>query len=109
MVKECKKHGITEHALEGRGYYRCKKCRAEAVTEARRRRKKLLVELAGGKCEKCGYCKSVAALQFHHKDPNTKLFGIGASGVTRGIEEQKREIEKCLLLCANCHAEVHDE
>ena len=108
MKKECHKHGLTMHSLEPRGYWRCRKCRTEAVTAARRKRKRKLVELAGGKCQICGYNKSVSALQFHHVDPTKKEFGIAASGVTRSLEEQKREIMKCVLLCANCHAETHD-
>lgn len=107
MKKHCKKHGICEHVLEPRGYWRCKTCRNEAVTEARRKRKRKLVELAGGKCERCGYHKSFAALQFHHLEPSKKQFGIAASGVTKSLEEQKKEIKKCILLCANCHAEEH--
>ena len=109
MEKECKKHGITTHIKETKGYWRCKRCRNDAVSEARRRRKKKLVELAGGACTKCGYNKSVAALQFHHIDPSEKEFGIAASGVTRSLEEQKEEIKKCILLCANCHAEIHEK
>jgi 5-methylcytosine-specific restriction endonuclease McrA len=107
--KECKKHGVTPHIQEPSGYWRCKRCRNDSVSEARRRRKRKLVELAGGSCQLCGYDKCVAALQFHHKDPTKKKFGIAASGVTRSLEEQKEEISKCILLCANCHAEEHDE
>jgi hypothetical protein len=105
--KVCPKHGEADHAYEPRGYWRCKKCRNEAVTEARRNRKRKLVELAGGKCEICGYNKCVGALQFHHNNPKEKEFGIAASGVTRSISEQMNEIKKCMLVCANCHAELH--
>lgn len=107
MLKECKKHGVGEHAKETTGYFRCKKCRSEAVTQARRKRKLKLVEEAGGKCQRCGYDKCTAALQFHHVNPEEKTFGISGSGVTRSLETQLNEISKCILLCANCHAEEH--
>lgn len=77
------------------------------VSEHRRRRKKQLVEHFGGACILCGYSRSMAALQFHHRDPTTKAFGLSASGVTRKWEDVLAEAEKCDLLCANCHAETH--
>jgi hypothetical protein len=47
-----------------------------------------------------------AALQFHHLNPQEKEFGLAVSGRTRAIAELRREAEKCVLLCANCHVEV---
>jgi hypothetical protein len=76
------------------------------VTENRRKVKRKLVEHFGGKCVTCGYDKSYAALQFHHIS-NDKSFGIAASGVTRSYEELLKEASKCILICANCHAEQH--
>lgn len=108
MLKECKKHGMVEHVEERSGYMRCKKCRSAAVTKARRERKRKLVEEAGGQCEICGYNTCLGALQFHHLDPADKAFGIGSRGVTRKLEAQLDEIKKCVLLCANCHAEAHE-
>lgn len=64
------------------------------------------VEYKGGKCIVCGYNKSIRALQFHHLDPSQKDFGI--SGSTKSFEKLKPELDKCVLLCSNCHAEVHD-
>jgi 5-methylcytosine-specific restriction endonuclease McrA len=64
------------------------------------------IEYKGSKCLVCGYNKSVRALQFHHLDPIQKDFGI--SGNTKSFEKLKPELDKCVLLCANCHAEVHD-
>lgn len=87
--------------------YCSKKCQNKAmVTRARRRRKQRLVELAGGCCQLCGYDKSLAALQFHH--PNSdKEFNLSSPN-TRKWEELVLEAEKCLLVCANCHAEEHE-
>jgi hypothetical protein len=102
----CKRHGLTRFKLEGRGYYRCMRCRQERVTDWRRRTKLLLVEDAGGRCILCGYDRCVAALHFHHLDPAQKKFALSRNGVTRSRAEARLEADKCVLLCANCHAEV---
>lgn len=86
---------------------RCKACNVEFVTERRRKVKRLLVERAGGKCVRCGYSKCIAALDFHHPDPNQKEFGVGGKGLTIGIERLWVEAQKCLLVCSNCHRELH--
>lgn len=59
----------------------------------------------GGKCALCGYDKTIKALEFHHIDRNQKEFAISNSNKT--LETQLRELEKCVLLCSNCHREVH--
>ena len=71
----------------------------------RKRTKELLVEYKGGKCEFCGYNKCIEALEFHHIDETTKEFAI--SGSTKSLEKQKKEADKCYMLCANCHRELH--
>jgi hypothetical protein len=108
ITKVCKKHGETEFVLEGRGYYRCKKCRSEAVTRRRKKVKLKAIEYKGGACERCGYNKCYRALEFHHTDPTKKDFGIAYKGYTRSWEKVKEELDKCLMLCANCHAEEHE-
>lgn len=105
--KECKKHGTTSFILEGRGYYRCKKCRSNNTKIKRKRLKVRAVEYAGGKCSLCGYKKCLGALHFHHPD-NNKEFGVTSSGITRAWEVMRKEIDKCILVCANCHAEIHE-
>lgn len=106
LMRKCATHGLTEFWLEGRGYYRCKRCRAERVSDRRRRVKQILIEEAGGQCVLCGYGRCVAALHFHHVDPATKSFHISMQGVSRSIAAARAEAQKCVLLCANCHAEV---
>ena len=69
--------------------------------------KKRIVELMGGKCEKCGYNKCLDALEFHHKDPSQKEFQICSSGGCASFERTLEEAKKCQLLCANCHREEH--
>jgi DNA-binding CsgD family transcriptional regulator len=108
VTSRCRHHGETEFVLENRGYYRCARCRAEKVSQWRRRAKLRLVEAAGGVCVLCGYDRYPGALQFHHLDPGQKEFAISRQGVTRSFEELWAEAEKCVLLCANCHAEVEN-
>lgn len=101
----CRHHGPAEFILENRGAYRCKRCRAAAVSKWRRRVKLKLIEEAGGRCRVCGYDRYQGALHFHHLDPTEKEFIISRK-VTRSFDEIRREAAKCVLLCGNCHAEV---
>jgi transposase-like protein len=101
----CARHGATEHVREPRGYYRCRRCRAERVVLRRQAVKKKLVEEAGGCCQICGYSRCIAALEFHHRDPRVKEFGLARRGA-HSIERLRAEARKCVLLCSNCHAEV---
>jgi hypothetical protein len=104
----CRHHGETEFFLEGRGYYRCKRCRSEAVSRRRRKLKAALVAEAGGRCRICGYDKNPRALEFHHLDPLTKRMPLSAAGIAYALETLREEAKKCVLLCANCHAEVEN-
>jgi helix-turn-helix protein len=105
-IFECSRHGLTEFTLEGRGHYRCKRCRSRAVINRRRTVKEKLVNEAGGACALCGYGRWVGALQFHHLDPRRKEFSISQRGHSRSLTKSRAEARKCVLLCANCHAEV---
>jgi hypothetical protein len=59
-------------------------------------------------CSICGYNKWGKALHLHHKDRNTKKFGIAnATNLGVSIETLKEEIDKCIILCSNCHTELH--
>jgi 5-methylcytosine-specific restriction endonuclease McrA len=78
----------------------------ERVSEWRRRTKRRLIAEAGGACAICGYDHYVGALEFHHVDPGTKSFGLSTRGLTRSIDALRAELDKCILLCSNCHAEV---
>lgn len=106
MEKECKKHGLTEHVLDNKNNWRCKKCRVEAVTNWRRRLKLKAVAYKGGSCVLCGYNRYVGNLEFHHLYSN-KDFSLSESGITRSWERVKKELDKCVMLCSNCHKEVH--
>ena len=102
----CSRHGRTTFKRRAEGSWRCLRCRTEHVTARRRRIKQVLVDEAGGACVLCGYDRSVAALHFHHVDPSTKEFHLAADGATRSIARARAEARKCVLMCANCHAEV---
>jgi transposase-like protein len=107
IVRRCRTHGFTEHVLTSGGKrYRCKRCRVAAVSARRRRVKLALIEAAGGECRLCGYDRYAGALQFHHVDPREKGFAIADGGVARSLERALAEARKCVLLCANCHAEI---
>ena len=72
----------------------------------RRQRKRDAIDYKGGKCERCGYCRCIAALQFHHRNPHEKEFQI-ATMFTWAWVRVMQELDKCDLVCANCHAEEH--
>jgi|SRR5208283_2345367 len=78
-----------------------------AVHKRRRKIRLMSVEYKGGKCVKCGYDKCVDALEFHHTDSSLKDFSISDKGYTRSWEKVKEELDKCILICANCHRELH--
>jgi predicted nucleic acid-binding Zn ribbon protein len=95
--KECRDSARPEARAEG----------GRRVVAYRQRVKMRAVEAKGGKCERCGYSKSLYALTFHHRNPAEKGFSI--SGSSMSWAKVKAEIDKCDLLCHNCHAEVHEE
>jgi predicted HNH restriction endonuclease len=79
----------------------------KAVTKRRKKLREKAIEYKGGKCCFCGYKKFGGALEFHHVDENKKDFGISLKGLTRSWAKIKNEIDKCVLVCANCHRELH--
>lgn len=70
--------------------------------------KEMAVEYLGYKCMKCGYDKCIWALEFHHRNPKEKEFSI-SKYYSRSWEKLKKELDKCDLICANCHRETHFE
>lgn len=97
----------------------CYECSAESTrkdnntrkhqkTILRNNMKKQAVKLLGEKCCICGYNKCIDALEFHHSNPKEKEFKLG-SGNTMSWKEYKKEALKCILVCSNCHKEIHSE
>ena len=78
------------------------------VKSFRKRNKERAVEYKGGKCEKCGYDKCISALEFHHLDPKEKDFSPSGN-MNMAWDKIKIEIDKCILVCANCHREIHEQ
>jgi len=107
--KVCPHHKDATVKRDSAGKWRCKKCASAAVIKRRKLLKLKAIEYKGGACEICKYSKYYGALEFHHIDPSKKDFGIAANGLTRAWEKIKQELDKCQLLCANCHREVHAE
>jgi 5-methylcytosine-specific restriction endonuclease McrA len=69
--------------------------------------KRKAVDFLGGKCQVCGYNRCLAALTFHHLDPEKKNFGVSEVGNRISWDELKKEISGCAILCSNCHSELH--
>jgi hypothetical protein len=80
--------------------------RRQAESQRRKTLRAQAVEYKGGKCQICGYNKCSAAFDFHHVDPREKDFTISKRMTTFGAI--RKELDKCVLLCATCHREVHD-
>ena len=77
------------------------------VVELRRETKRRAIALFGGICLACRSACTPAALEFHHPDASKKEFAIAVDGIYRSWERIEKELENCVMLCANCHAEVH--
>lgn len=78
----------------------------QAVAKRRKKLRAMALASMGGTCMICGYTKSSEALEFHHRS-GKKDFGISEKGMTRSWAKIQTELKKCILLCANCHREVH--
>lgn len=105
--RECPKHGITRfyRTPSSRGF-KCSKCNSEGVSNRRRRAIIQLKTEFGSRCKSCGYSSCLEALEFHHLDPSFKEHKL-SDGITKSIARMREEASKCVLLCANCHREVH--
>ncbi|HEY5192654.1 MAG TPA: hypothetical protein VIJ39_02135 [Solirubrobacteraceae bacterium] len=108
VAMSCGRHGHTEFVLDGRGYYRCRRCRSAAVARRRQKVKSILVHEAGGCCRLCGYHRNMRALHFHHVNPSEKRIEINAKGIALSLDTLRNEAKKCVLVCSNCHAEIED-
>jgi hypothetical protein len=75
------------------------------ANKRRKKRKQMAVDYLGGKCSVCGYKKCLGALEFHHQK-GKKDFNIGEMAKRTNWEITKKELDKCVLLCANCHREI---
>lgn len=106
-LSHCPIHDV-EFKIGKTGKKYCTKCNNIAVNKVRINRKIECVMYKGGKCERCRYDKCLSALEFHHTDPNEKDFSISNSDKT-SFDILKNELDKCVLVCSNCHREIHEE
>lgn len=79
---------------------------AERKTMIRQVLKQKTLEYKGAKCNLCGYNKCIGALHLHHLDPSKKSFNLSCYKSTKWLD-YKNEADKCIVLCANCHSELH--
>jgi predicted HNH restriction endonuclease len=108
MEKACKHHGLTKFSLQksnGRETYYCVKCYMERQNRTRNNKKEQALTYKGGKCSICGYDKCSAALDFHHLNPLEKESKNDLRNLS--WDRLKIELDKCILVCANCHREIH--
>ena len=107
--RECKTHGLTDFIPKTKtsSYLICRRCRIDAVKKRRAKVKQMAIEYKGGKCSCCGYDRCSMALEFHHTDPSQKDFSLSQDGHTISWSKVKTELDKCVMLCANCHREEH--
>lgn len=101
----CRDCGETEKSkFFGKMKSQCGKCHAKDIGYRLQKARASAIAYKGGKCEYCGYNKYIGALEFHHKDPTQKdPTGLRAYKISRLYAE----VDKCILLCANCHREEH--
>ena len=85
----------------------CKPCTNAETSQRSIAFKEKCVEYKGGKCELCGYNKYIGALEFHHKDPTKKDLQISKVRGRSFTDKIKKELDKCQILCCNCHREIH--
>jgi hypothetical protein len=93
--------------IERRAYKERRDYLIDAVRKRRKKVRMMALEHKGGRCEICGYSRCPEALEFHHLEKGGKDFGLSDKGYTRSWDKIQAEINKCVLLCSNCHREIH--
>ncbi len=115
-TKICTKCGVEKpieefhwrNKTQGTRRSECKECHNKQVKQRYEENKSQINTLKEGKyCEKCGYNKCIAALDYHHIDPSIKIDTVARLSTHSNIDNAIKEIDKCVLLCANCHREFH--
>ncbi len=94
----------------------CNSCRSMLRKENAKHIKALAIQYKGGKCNDCLQVVHQAAFEFHHEDPSTKMVRSGKvkkepthflQDTASLTDKAKQELDKCVLLCANCHRVRH--
>lgn len=105
----CKKELIRENFYinsKGKTHGWCRKCNDEISYKKQKELKQKCVDMKGGKCIFCGYNKYIGSLDFHHLNPDEKEYSISDLR-TYSVDKIKTELDKCILVCRNCHGELH--
>ena len=84
----------------------CKECFNTYCHERWKTTKLKAIALFGNKCQKCGYDKNLGVLEFHHLDPSKKDYNWNRL-TKKPWDEIVKELQKCIMVCRNCHAELH--
>lgn len=85
----------------------CKICTGMESKQRQWKFKKACLEYKGARCTRCGYSRCISALDFHHLDAGAKEFTISRLRFYTFSDKVKAELDKCIVLCANCHREEH--
>jgi hypothetical protein len=106
--RECSKHGLIVHRKrEGKHGWLCKRCESERAIARKNKKRDKAIKYLGGKCIRCGYNKCIAALDFHHRESRTKKYELAKIICSYKWDTIQTELDKCDLLCSNCHRELH--
>jgi hypothetical protein len=106
--KDCDKVLTEENKASGTHRNQCRDCNNKMVINRAASGKKRAVEYMGGCCSVCGYDKCLRALEFHHLDPSKKTETFRRFTLWN-FERQKKELENCIIVCSNCHREIHSK
>jgi transposase len=107
--KKCDTILTEDNRAAGNKKATCKSCDSKFVMEKNIEGKQRAVNYMGGKCSECGYNNCIRALEFHHVDPTKKSETYNKRFRSWSFERQKKELENCILVCANCHREIHSQ
>lgn len=110
--KVCSNCGVKKHMLKyEKGHNQCYLCRRRKKNNRHYKMVREILEESGRKyaCEECGYDENVSAIQFHHRDEKEKSTSISELKKRNSSKEKiTKELVKCDVLCATCHAAVHN-
>ena len=101
----CSRQYAKDHYQKNTEYHSTKR---ERRKNKRAALKAKMVAYKGGKCQRCGYDKCLQALAFHHNDPQEKDFRLSGPVWTKPWDDIVKELDKCALVCHNCHSEIHE-
>ena len=111
--KQCEKCSKTfipkQYGMTRRYCFECVPDGLSNGVDIRRLIKQWALDYKGYKCSRCGYNKCLEALEFHHQDMTQKEFSISDRDIKLDWKNIRQELDKCELVCANCHREIHCE